>query len=48
MPMVQGSLVPRMRYSVSLLPLRAERIIGTALRADAALQLHHALAQLGL
>jgi hypothetical protein len=47
-PMVQGSLVPWMRYSVSLLPLCAERIIGTALDADAALQLQRVLAQLGL
>ena len=36
--MVQGSFVPWMRYSVSLLALHAERIIGIALHADAALQ----------
>ena len=53
-PIVQGSLVPWMRYSVSLLATPevhgpcSERIIGTAFHADAALQLHHVLAQLWL
>jgi hypothetical protein len=47
-PMVQGSWVPWILATPEVQGTRSDRIVGTAFHADAALQLHHVLAQLRL